>query len=92
MQVAVVLGSFACLSPQHSVLSTLIGAVIPWAVQIGEDGNGVEAVGDGRDGQVVLNQLLKHLIDRSHLRIGARHQDDPVRLQTFVFTALQGAF
>ncbi len=69
-----------------------LGAVIPWAIQIGADGNSVEAVGDGRDGQVILNQPLKHLIDRGHFRIGARHQNDPVGLQALVFTALQDSF
>ena len=38
----------------------------PWAVQVGEDGNCVETIGNGRDGQVVMNQPLKHLIGFDH--------------------------
>jgi hypothetical protein len=81
MQVAAVLALVACLSTQHSYLSTLIGAVGPGAVLVGVDGLVVQAFDDFGQGQVALHRPAVDLVDRGHFRIGPRHQDHPVGLQ-----------
>ncbi|KRH79070.1 hypothetical protein FERRO_01310 [Ferrovum sp. JA12] len=65
-------------------------AVGPRAITIGVDGGVVEALGDFRQWQVVIDQPAVDLVDRGHFLRRARHQDHPVGLQAFVLAGFQG--